>query len=236
MYELEDANYELKQIAFNVDGELSPKVELPFPNKSFFLVIAGRAGSGKTSLLINMLTNKNIYRKVFDKIVLVQPKTSRSSLVNDIFEKLPEDQVFEKIDYSVVDKIKEIRSEFDKKSSSRKRNQLLILDDVTSQLKEDPSILIELSTNRRHLRLSIILLVQFTMSIPKSCRLQVSDIVLFKPNNGLEEDIIRSEFANLRSDEFKKLFRFVYRNPYDFLFINKNTETYYKNLQKIKNI
>jgi len=58
-FTLEDANYNLSPVKFNVDGVLGEHIREPFPNQSFFWVICGRAGSGKTSLLINSLAAKN---------------------------------------------------------------------------------------------------------------------------------------------------------------------------------
>ena len=47
--------------------------------------IIGKPGSGKTSLLISLLTGKKkgkVFRKCFDHILLVMPETSRKSLKN----------------------------------------------------------------------------------------------------------------------------------------------------------
>ena len=259
---LEKSNYNFKPVEFSCDNILSNKIKAPFPNRSFFLCIVGRPGSGKTSLLINCLTGKKsnrVYYKAFDKILYVCPINSRKSIKNNPFDDLPEDQKFEKIDDTVVKKILQIRDEFeenrevekindiikpnmltpepiikiDKPKKKKNRNQLLILDDVTAYLKDDPRILIELSTNRRHLSLSIILLVQFLRSVPKSVRFQITDIVVFKPSNELDTKIIEEEYINLPKNHFKELKRFVWNDKHDFLFINKDNDTYFKNLQKI---
>lgn len=237
-FTLEDANYNLSPVKFNVDGILGDHIREPFPNQSFFWVICGRAGSGKTSLLINALAAKNenrIYRKVFDKITLVMPKNSRRSIKNNPMDDLPPDQQFESLGTDVMTKVKEIREEFDEldKKKKRPRNQLLILDDVTAYLKDDPSLLVEMATNRRHLKLSIILLVQFIRAIPRPVRFQVTTITFFKPSNELDAKIIEEEYVNLKKDVFKDLTRFVWTNAHDFLMINKQNETFYKNLQKI---
>jgi len=238
LFTLDGAQYNLSPVKFNVDGILGEHIKEPFPNQSFFWVICGRAGSGKTSLLINALSAKNdnrIYRKVFDKITLVMPKNSRRSIKNNPLDDLPPDQQFEKFGTDVMTKIKEIREEFDEldKKKKRPRNQLLILDDVTAYLKDDPSSLIELATNRRHLKLSIILLVQFIRAIPRPVRFQVTTITFFKPSNELDAKIIEEEYLNLPKTVFKDLTRFVWTNAHDYLMLDKQNEKIYKNLQKI---
>lgn len=243
-FSLESPNYEFDQVKFNVDGILSKNILEPFPNKSFFMCIVGKAGSGKTSLLINSLINKNIYKKVFDKLILVMPKNSRNSLKENPLDDLPEDQLYENFGVDVIEKVKSIREDFDKlneeiekkskgKKKGRPRNQLLILDDVTAYLKDHPKELIELSTNRRHLKLSIILLSQYLRAIPRAVRFQVTDLAVFKPSNELDSKVIEEEFINLPKGVFKELTRFVWSNSHDYLFINKNNETFFKNLQKI---
>jgi hypothetical protein len=159
------------------------------------------------------------------------------SMKHNPFEDLPPEQVFEKLDYNVVELIEQNKKEFDEKKDKKNMNQLLILDDITASLKDNEDILLQLTTNRRHLKLSIILLVQHLRSISRSIRFQITDITIFKPSNGLDEQTLHEEFAgNLTTPEFKKLSRFVWKAPYDNLFINKSTNKFYKNLQLIKNI
>jgi len=246
MFELQPANYDLQPIKFACDNCLADHIKEPFPNKSFFMLIVGKPGSGKTTFLLNMLTGKGanrIYRKVFDKICLVMPSNSRRSIKDDPFEDLPADQTFEEFGTSVIDKVREIRAEFDEmakkdakdKKPKRNRNQLLILDDVTAYLKqkENMKALVELATNRRHMKLSIILLVQFLKAVPRPVRFQITDICFFKPSNRLDLNIISEEYSNLKKEDFQELMRFVYTDAHDFLYINKDTDTYYKNLQQI---
>jgi len=239
-FTLDESNYQLNPVKFLVDGILGEHIKEPFPNQSFFWLICGKPGSGKTSLLINALQSKKenrIYRKVFDKILLVMPKNSRKALKKNPLDNLPDDQVFEIFDNNVIEKIKDIREEFDDldKKKKRPRNQLLILDDITATLKNNDiqKALIELATNRRHLKLSIILLVQFIRAVPRPVRFQITQIVFFKPANQLDSKIIQEEYINLPHDQYNDLTRFVWVNSHDFLFIDKQNETYFKNLQKI---
>ena len=237
-FTLDDSNYKLSPVKFLVDGVLGDHIKEPFPNQSFFWLICGKPGSGKTSLLINALSSKKenrIYRKVFDKILLVMPKNSRKSIKKNPLDDLPSDQVFEEFGIDVIDKVKEIREEFDELDEKKKRprNQLLILDDITAYLKDNPKPLIELATNRRHLKLSIVLLVQFLRAVPRPIRFQVTHVTFFKPSNELDLKIVEEEYVNLKKEDFRDLARFCYVDKHDFIFINKNDETYYKNLQRI---
>ena len=240
MFELEKANYELSPIKFACDDNLTDHIMPPFPNKSFFMLICGKPASGKTTFMLNMLISKGdnrIYRKVFDKICLVMPTNSRRSIKNDPFDDLPADQMFDEMNSSVIEKIKSIRDDFTEldKKKKRNRNQLLILDDVTAYLKDKDNMrsLIELATNRRHLKLSIILLVQFVRAVPRPVRFQITDVVFFKPSNSLDIAIIGEEFVNMKKDDFQALTRFVYDDSHDYLYVDKNNELYYKNLQHI---
>ena len=102
MFQLENSHYNLEKINFNVDKIFNDKIKDPFENTSFFYIIVGRPGSGKTSLLINMLNDKKIYRKVFSQILVCMPKSSRQSLKNNIFDVLPPDQLFDELDESIL--------------------------------------------------------------------------------------------------------------------------------------
>jgi hypothetical protein len=166
------------------------------------------------------------------------PNNSRKSIANNPFEELPEDQSFDEFNNEVINKVKSVREEFDEldKKKKRPRNQLLILDDITATLKniDIQKSLIELATNRRHYKLSIILLVQFIRSIPRPVRFQLTTVIFFKPCNNLDSNIIEEEFIMLNKQDYKDLIKFVWVNAHDYLLINKNDETFYKNLNKIK--
>ena len=157
------SNKEFDKVVF-ANMLFNDKIKDPIENTSFFYIIVGRPGSGKTSLLINMLNDKKIYRKVFSQILVCMPKSSRQSLKNNIFDVLPPDQLFDELDE--ITKIKNNKETFENENEERAeagkpamcRHQLLILDDITAHLKnrDNEKMLIELATNRRHYNLSII--------------------------------------------------------------------------------
>jgi hypothetical protein len=68
-------------------------LEDPLPNTAIFMALMGSAGSGKTSLMVNMLTKDGMYKKCFDHVHLIAPEASMNSLKDDIWAKHPGDEI-----------------------------------------------------------------------------------------------------------------------------------------------
>lgn len=234
MFEEQPANYKLKAPKMGCDYQLSKTpIKSPFPNKSFSLLICGKPGSGKTSFLMSMLNQKGanrIYRRVFKHVLVVSP--SLSSLPDGLLEGIPPEQLFEDFDDRITEMIDANNEEYLEKPE-KNYSQLLILDDVASflKLKKNVVFLNKMFFNRRHKRLSIILTSQYIYQVPKSCRANVSDIVLFEPTTS-ELETIRKEFIPMKKDKFLNFIKFVFREPHDTLYINDKRELF-RNLGKI---
>ena len=68
-FNLKPSNYNnLDIVKFSVDNILSKRIQPPFANTSFFMIINGKPKSGKTSLLVNMLTHKIYINKFLIKL------------------------------------------------------------------------------------------------------------------------------------------------------------------------
>ena len=72
-----------------------------------------------------------------------------------------------------------------KQEAEKKHNSLLILDDVTAELKnnETQQLLKPIVFNRRHYRLSVLLLAQSYINIPLSLRNTITHGIFYKPRN-----------------------------------------------------
>jgi putative ribosome biogenesis GTPase RsgA len=74
---------------FTVDGELDPKLNkyeiTSLMNRSTATVFLGRAGSGKSSLLISLIKSKSLFYKTFHTILLYMPQNSRQSIKDSFF-------------------------------------------------------------------------------------------------------------------------------------------------------
>jgi DNA replication protein DnaC len=130
-------------------------------NSYSMTAIIGKPGQGKTSLMTAFLAGKGkkkIFRKCFDHILLVMPSHSRNSMKDNIFKKLPEDNMYDDLTLATIT---DIYSKLTN-STDEKENTLLILDDVGASLKnlEIQTLLRKIIYNRRHLKVHIIVLLQ----------------------------------------------------------------------------
>jgi ABC-type dipeptide/oligopeptide/nickel transport system ATPase component len=220
---------------FKVDEPLSKHLDddplLTNMNKSFCCGLVGKAGSGKTSLMISLIQTPKKFKKVFNKIYVFMPNSSRNSMKNNAFNVLPDDQLFEGVSYEILSEVYERLLE----STENNHKSLLVFDDVQSYLKnkEVEVNLLHIIANRRHLRCSFFIVAQNYNKIPKNIRQSFTDIFLF--NVGKEEYInIFEENINLSKDDFSKVLTeyrsikktesnsFIYIHDKDKFFINWN--------------
>ncbi|AET84766.1 hypothetical protein TVWG_00001 [Tetraselmis viridis virus N1] len=228
------SNLRIEAPDFVCDTPISKSIQPPLPNTAHFAAIIGSAGSGKTSLMVNFLTNKDMYAKSFDHVHMCCPKNSLGSLKDDIWEGHPGDKMHDTLDWLTLDTIHN-------KARDRARvkpdpeTTLLIIDDQTVWLKkkEIEAKLREIIYNRRHLRLSVWMLVQSYNAIPLNIRKTLSHFYLFRPRNKKEAESIWEELLFVPKNTGNALLKFVYRDQYDFLMGNANTGQVYRNFNEI---
>ena len=224
----------LKLPEFKVDEPLSKHLDDPLlsnMNKSFCCGLVGKAGSGKTSLMVSFIQTPKYFKKVFNKIYVFMPNSSRNSMKNNIFNVLPEDQVFEGVTYEILSDVYERLLE----NTENGHKSLLVFDDVQSYLKtkEVEVNLLHIIANRRHLRSSIFIIAQNYNKIPKNIRQSFTDLFLFNVSKG-EYINIFEENINLSKDNFSIVLKeyskikknesnsFIYIHDKDKVFINWN--------------
>ena len=136
----------LSKFNFSCDDkdETIPK---PLPQMlNFFLLVNGRPGSGKTSLILNLIAKRGkLYNKKFDRVFVFSP--SLTTMANNPFEDLPENQLHTDLnEANLTEALEDIRDSGEK--------ILFILDDVVNDMKksaEVQNILSKMLMNRRHL-------------------------------------------------------------------------------------
>lgn len=202
-------------------------------NKFCFTGFIGKPGSGKTSLLVSMLTgkkDKRVFRKVFNHILLVMPESSRKSIKNDPFKGHHPEKMFEDLDLPTIESIYSRLKE----SSSKNETTLLLLDDVGASLKnnEIQKTLRKIIFNRRHLKCQIIILLQSFTSIPREVRKLFNSVIMFKPSK-LEFQYLFDELFEMKKDLAMDIMNLVYDEPHQYLMLNVDSQKLYKKFDEI---
>lgn len=218
---------------FKCDSVISKNIKEPLPNTAFAMALIGSAGSGKTSLMVNMLTDANMYKQCYDHIHLIAPESSMKSLKDDVWHGHPEEKIHHTLDIGILDVIKDKTKE--RASAKKPETTLLIIDDMTIFLKhkEVEQRLRDLIFNRRHHYLSMLVLVQSYKAIPLDLRKTFSHFVLFKPRNKKEAEAIWEELLFLPKKVGNDLLQYTFRDQYDFLLGDCTTGDVYRNFNHV---
>ena len=152
----------MKKPTFNVDKILPEKLnEYPLTstlNKSFILALLGKPASGKSSFLISLLQSKNLFKKIFENIIIFIPPNSRNSDNNNFWEKnLPPENIYDELTLETLTEAYERCKE----NAKEGYKSLLVFDDVQKDFKgECEKLLLDIFNNRRHVLTSIIICIQ----------------------------------------------------------------------------
>lgn len=227
-------NINLELPSFKCDSPLG-EVPPPLPFQHFFWCFSGTPGSGKTSQAISLLQTKGknkAYRGVFSNIIVFMPQTSLNSMSNNIFKSLDKDKKYSTLDPESLEKAIEIIQAY----AEDELNSLLFIDDQAPFLK-DPDIkqyLNMLVCNRRHYRLSIMLLTQSFLQVPLSpLRKCITHLTMFKPSNKREGMALFEELLFMPKEVYEKVIEYVFGKKHDFMFVDIAMSHIYKNWNRL---
>jgi len=222
----------LEKIDFLCDGAISKKLEKyelfkEFLNRYNTTIFLGKQGSGKTSLLINFV---KIYKKCFNKIYVFMPLSSRNSLKNNIFDKLDEEQIYDELN---LDNIMDLYERL-KENSDNDLKSMVIFDDVQKGCKDNEVVkyLKNIVANQRHLKVVNFILLQNFYALDAGIRELINNVIIFKMDKKQTEKIF-NEYIEKYKDKFLEVNRFVYDKPYNWLFLNLNSQRLFKNFDEI---
>jgi hypothetical protein len=200
--------------------ENNPNDALPKLSNNFFYIVSGSAGSGKTTVLLNLMRishKKGGLGKYYKKIYLISPTHKLDAKLEELVDELGPDQCYSDLSDETVDNIvKDIEGDPDFK----KEHYLIIMDDCMGQLPHavGKSKAHTLLISRRHLHATIICLVQSYIRIPNLWRRNSSIISFFgSPNRGEVNSLI--EDVNGDEDLMRKLIDDATNEPHGFLTI-----------------
>jgi hypothetical protein len=198
----------------------NPNDAIPRLANNFFWIISGGAGSGKTTMLLNLIRinhKKGGLGKYYKKIYLISPTHRLDDKLAELVDELGDEQCFNELtDETVETIIKDIEADPDFK----KEHYLIILDDCLGMLPKatGKSKAHTLLISRRHLHATIICLVQSYIRIPNLWRRNANLISFFGTHNKGE---IQSLIDDVNGDEedMKKLIHDATKEKHGFLTI-----------------
>lgn len=217
----------LKIVAYptNKDGiKQRPLMEQNIiPRHPARMIFNGASGSGKTNLLVNLMSRKEFFGGYFDRIFLFSPTAgcgddlSHYLGVKDehIFT-VPREEDLEKI----LDTQKKIIAE---RGLGKSPKILIIFEDIQSSGKFMRSkSFLEAFIAGRHSNASVALCSQSFTRTPRACRLQSTNIFFFQGSRS-EHNLLCDEFCapGLTKKEFHAMIDRATKDPYSFMHINK---------------
>jgi len=200
-----------------------------------FLCVIGKPGSGKTSLSISLITQKQdrVYKKTHHHILILMPQNSINSLKKNPFKQLPKDNFYEELNDTTISDIYERVNGYSKENEKT----LLFIDDMTADLKKNKFVIDTLKRlvyNRRHLKLNIIITAQSYVNIPLDLRKCITNCIMVGKPSKKEFEILFQELIESKKDLFLDIMKLVYDQKHNFLFVNIPTQSMYKNFDLIE--
>ena len=197
------------------------------PKHPFRAILSGASGSGKSNLLINLLTNKKFYKDFFNIIFLISPTAGK---LDDSYIALKESKTKSKLaiinvlDPETIEDIMTINKDIIEEEGVDKAPRILIVyDDIISDTKfMNSRPFVHSFVASRHYNASVIVCTQRFNSVPRVCRIQANAIFYFKGTNS-EQECLALEFCPSGyswKKEFLPIIDHATNEKYSFLFIN----------------
>jgi hypothetical protein len=193
-------------------------------------IVIGSIASGKTTMILNMLLNKNIWFNVFDNIFLLTNSDDDQwdyliecgILKKENIKRMPEPKDIAKIIKLQKAKIKDAGDD-----ASLFPSTLIISDDIidNQQLMKSKEMQL-LFIRPRQLNIAHLCSSQYLNSIPKTCRMQALSCMLFSGNKA-EEELYTELFtpAGMTKKDFELIMKTAWTKDdkcsHPFLFINR---------------
>jgi hypothetical protein len=212
------------------------------PKHPFRCILSGSSGSGKTNLLLHLLTQNAFYKDYFDIIFIISPTAGKLDDSYDVLNKSNPTTEIRIINDLDEDKIQQIMSTNKaiilEKKVHKSPKILIVYDDVISNKKfMNTKPFTHSFIASRHYNASVFICSQKYNGIPRVCRIQANAIMYFQGTNCERETMAVDHAPPGHSKrEMESIIDFATGEPYSFLFINKQAqrgEQFRKNLDQI---
>lgn len=214
------------------------------PPHPFSFFISGRSGSGKTNLLINLLSNDKFYGDYFHAIIVFSPTAGQ---FDDTYKTLGLDDENFKNDFSeddlnnLIENRKELIAKKGIEWVCKNSRVLIIMDDVIANrdfLNSPPAL--KMFALLRHYHVSLFCLMQSYNKLPRALRINCNAVAIF-PSTANEVEVIVDEVCppELNKKQFREVIAYATSDKYSFLYINNKADRdkrIRKNLNEIINL
>jgi nucleoside-triphosphatase THEP1 len=199
------------------------------PRFPFSLMLSGSSGSGKTNLLMNILSKKEMYGGYFHYIIVYSPTSGKYDDMYKIL-KLPDENFVEEFSAETLENLISARKKLiDDKGIewvSKNSRVLIILDDVISNRAFlESQTALTLFALLRHYLVAVCVMMQSYRKLPRSLRVNCNAVAIF-PSTQSEIEVLLDEVtpAGIKKREFEKVIEYATKDDYSFLFINRHAK------------
>jgi len=156
-------------------------------------------------------------------------------MLDGALNQLEPERIYDELDYEDLDEVMELCKMENDNDLKTKLKFCLIFDDMGAYLKNKSTIKLfnELMMNRRHLRISVIFLVQTFYSVSREMRRLFSNFFIFKVNKRALIEIFDEILEEKNKDLINDVAKLVYDKPHTFLYINSDNGRMFKNWDEI---
>lgn len=204
-------------------------------NGAIYLLV-GSGGSGKSSLLLGQFKRGGAYYKKFHNVYYFVPSASFASVQSHPFEK--HERVYHELTadglYELHDELLERKDKNNEEEEPPEYNAV-ILDDYANDMKDKNIVraLNKMLIKARHLNTTFIFTLQSYLYMPKILRKQITFATIFRPRNSEEWETIRREILQMKEEDAKKIFDYVFNEPYMHLDVDAFENKFYKNFNPL---
>jgi AAA+ ATPase superfamily predicted ATPase len=172
--------------------------------KACQMLIIGPKRSGKSSLILSLLSHKQLLHGAYHNIFMISPSSSDGKMKGLIDELDRDGKYYKELNTANIEAVLAyIKNEMNAKKAKEKKEgkklpeiyNLLILDDCCSDLPRSykKSPILSLFLNARHYNLSTMVVSQTYRGIPAAIRKQ-SDLIYWFPSVRKEREALQEEF------------------------------------------
>ncbi len=196
---------------------------LPSKLERFHTLIIGRTASGKTNVMLHMLTDKNLLGGAYSNkniflFCAVKPDKSVVKALN-----IPKKNIIEEFDdETLLNMFKKLEKEVDTKGWSKAPRTLWLFDDILARKKIlRGKGIAQIATAGRHAKLSYIINSQYYKALPPVLRTNAAYIIYFSANEAENIKFADEQCCSFMTKKrFLKLIEHCTKEPYSFMTLN----------------